>query len=135
MRSSQGLFRHEQGAAAVEMALILPIMLLLLFGIIDIGRYYWAQHSVVHAVNEATRLAVLEGVTEDEINRVVTFHLRDWDKTLVPQVVENASGAGSTASVTVSVSMPFTFLLLPGFVAGKFAPRTISHSVTMRSER
>lgn len=135
MRSNRALFRHEQGAAALEMALVLPIMLLLLFGIIDMGRFYWAQHSVVHAANEAARLAVLEGVTEAEVNNVVDFHLRHWNNTPVVQIVENPAGAGTPATVTVSVSMPFRFLVIPNLVTGAFAPSTMSHSVTMLLER
>ncbi|MEZ0576681.1 TadE/TadG family type IV pilus assembly protein [Halodesulfovibrio aestuarii] len=136
MRSSRALFRHEQGASALEMALILPLLLVLLFGIIDMGRYYWAEHSVAHAANEAARMAILEGVTSDEINEVIAFHLRDWDNTPPAlQIVENPGGSGSPASVTVTVSIPFSFLVIPTFVTGIFEPITIRHSVTMHLER
>jgi GTPase involved in cell partitioning and DNA repair len=47
--------RHESGAAAVEFALVLPILILLIFGIIQYGIYFWARQSAVAAAREAAR--------------------------------------------------------------------------------
>lgn len=49
----------EEGAAAVEMALVLPLLLLLLFGIIDFGRALNAQITVTEAAREGARAAAL----------------------------------------------------------------------------
>ena len=51
--------RDEQGAAAVEMALVLPLLLLLLFGIIDFGRVLNAQITLTEAAREGARAAAL----------------------------------------------------------------------------
>jgi len=52
--------RHlERGAAAVEMALVLPVMLFLLMGMIDFGRAYNAQIQLSAAAREGVRLASL----------------------------------------------------------------------------
>lgn len=129
----RSLFRGQHGASAVETALMLPLMVLLLFGIIDIGRFYWAEHAVTHAANEAARLAVLEGVTTQEVNDVITFHLHNWPLAGAPQIVENT--ATIPATTTVSVTISFNFLFLPNFIANAFNMESISYSVTMRSER
>jgi Flp pilus assembly protein TadG len=47
--------RKEQGAAAVEFALILPILVILVFGIIEFGRAYNAQVSLTGAAREGAR--------------------------------------------------------------------------------
>lgn len=49
--------RHdsERGAAAVELALVLPILILLLFGIIEFGRAYNAKVTLTHAAREGAR--------------------------------------------------------------------------------
>lgn len=47
--------RHESGASAVEFALVLPILMLLLFGIIQYGLHFFAKQSAVSAVREAAR--------------------------------------------------------------------------------
>lgn len=51
--------RGEQGAVAVEFALLLPVLVLLVFGIIDFGRVFNAQISVTQAAREGARLAAL----------------------------------------------------------------------------
>ena len=50
-----GTFRKERGAAAVEFALILPVFLLLIFAIIEIGIAYQRWTTVTHAAREGVR--------------------------------------------------------------------------------
>ncbi len=45
-------FRSESGAAAVEFALVVPILLLLVLGIIEFGRAYNIQNSLSAAARE-----------------------------------------------------------------------------------
>jgi Flp pilus assembly protein TadG len=47
--------RNERGAAAVELALILPFLLLLICGTIDFGRAYNAKVTLTHAAREGVR--------------------------------------------------------------------------------
>ena len=49
----------DHGAAAVEMALVLPLLLVLLFGIIDFGRALNAQITLTEAAREGARAAAL----------------------------------------------------------------------------
>lgn len=49
----------DRGAAAVELALVLPVLLLLLFGIIDFGRMLNAQITLTEATREGARAASL----------------------------------------------------------------------------
>jgi Flp pilus assembly protein TadG len=49
----------EAGAVAVEFALVLPILLLVVFGIIDFGRMLNAQISLTQAAREGARWAAL----------------------------------------------------------------------------
>lgn len=44
-----------QGGAAIEMAFILPVMVMMLFGIIELGRLMWAESVLHYAVAEAAR--------------------------------------------------------------------------------
>ena len=48
-------FRSEKGAAAVEFALLLPLVTLLIFGLIDFGRLFFVQISLTSASREAVR--------------------------------------------------------------------------------
>lgn len=56
------LVRNTNGASAAEFAMVLPAALLLLFGIIDVGRYAWQLNEYEKATQMATRLAVVTDV-------------------------------------------------------------------------
>jgi Flp pilus assembly pilin Flp len=51
--------RDEDGAAAVEFALLLPLLVLLVFGIIEFGAAFNAKIQATNAAREAARLAVV----------------------------------------------------------------------------
>src|SRR5439155_18067519 len=51
--------RNERGAVAVEFALIVPILLLLVLGMIDFGRLWFTQVSLSQAAREGARLESL----------------------------------------------------------------------------
>ena len=46
-----------RGAAAVEMALVLPVVLALMFGSVELGNYFMNEHSLVKAVRDGARFA------------------------------------------------------------------------------
>jgi Flp pilus assembly protein TadG len=50
----------ERGQALVEFALILPLFLLLIFGLIDLGRFVMTDHILSSAAREAARQAAVE---------------------------------------------------------------------------
>ena len=47
--------RSDRGAAMVEFAIVAPLLLLLVFGIIEFGRAYNAQNTLTHAAREGVR--------------------------------------------------------------------------------
>jgi hypothetical protein len=49
--------RRERGVAAVELALILPLFCLMLFGLIDYGYYFMVDLAATNAVREGARAA------------------------------------------------------------------------------
>jgi Flp pilus assembly pilin Flp len=51
--------RREDGAAMVEMAIVLPIFLLLVWGVIDFGRLLFTANSMASAVREGAREAAV----------------------------------------------------------------------------
>ena len=57
-------WRSESGAAAVELALLVPVLLLILFGIIDFGRAFNTQIALTQASREGVRGLAL-GTTSD----------------------------------------------------------------------
>lgn len=53
------LKKSERGQSLVEFALILPILLLLMFGIVEFGRIYSTKLMLMHMTREGARLAVV----------------------------------------------------------------------------
>lgn len=59
------MLRNRRGVALVEMAITLPVVLTLLFGIMAYGQWFFVAHTVQQTANDAARSA-LAGLTKDE---------------------------------------------------------------------
>lgn len=56
-----GSRRHRRGQALVEFAVVLPIFVFLLFGLIDIGRLVYVNNAIAQAAREAARWGSVQG--------------------------------------------------------------------------
>jgi Flp pilus assembly protein TadG len=52
---------NERGVAMAEMAVVLPVVLTMMFGVIEGGRAIFAYGNVAHVAREATRYAIVRG--------------------------------------------------------------------------
>lgn len=59
MRKLLALVRDERGAAAVEMAIALPVLVMMLWGIFQLGVAFQASAGMQHALGEGARLATI----------------------------------------------------------------------------
>jgi len=62
------ILRSDDGASAVEFALVLPLLLLLLFGIIDAGRYMWDINRAEKAAQMGVRTAVVTNFVSSAVD-------------------------------------------------------------------
>ncbi len=65
------LIRNNRGQTLVELALILPILLLLIFGIIEFGRIFNAHLTLTHASREGARAGAVHTINEEIENIVI----------------------------------------------------------------
>ena len=97
----------ERGAAAVEFALVLPILVLILFGVIEFGGVYNAQLMVTGAAREAARSMALDGVVADAqavaLDAAVGIDPADLDVEVSPATCST----GTDVTVTVRYDRPF----------------------------
>jgi Flp pilus assembly protein TadG len=117
----------------VELALILPLVLLILFGITEFGRALSAFLAISHAAREGARLGALGG-TDVEIERTVKGCATGLDVqnvlvAVTPPEVERSSGT------TVTVRVSYTFQVIVPIISSITGPgMPMSTSLSMRVE-
>ena len=97
------LARGERGAAIVEMALVLPLLLALLMGVLVYGHYFKLAHSVQQAANDGARASIvgLDAADRSAVaSRAVGRSLQAVDGT--------HSVAVSETSEAITVAVTFT---------------------------
>lgn len=99
--------QHDRGASAVEFALILPLLLLVVFGIFEFGRAYNAQITLQHAVREGVRYHAIyddaPGAKDRTVEAATSIDLDPDD------VIVGDCDAGDPTSV--SANYGFSFLV------------------------
>jgi Flp pilus assembly protein TadG len=74
MKSISGRLKSQRGAELIEFALIFPLLLLVLLGIIDFGFLFQRYEILTNATREGARMAVLPGyATADVKTRVCAY--------------------------------------------------------------
>ena len=109
---------RDRGAAAVEFALLLPVLLLLLFGIIDFGRLINAQITLTQAAREGVRLAAL-GQSSATVQTRVTAAAGVLSP-VTATVTTACTTAGAATDAVVTVTYTFTFITPVGAFAAMF---------------
>ncbi|HTF07120.1 MAG TPA: TadE/TadG family type IV pilus assembly protein [Asanoa sp.] len=121
--SSRG--RRDRGAAAVEAAFVFPILLMLLFGIIDFGRMLNAQMNVTEAAQQGARIASFGDPPDQRIREIAGA-----EATITAIETCPLAASGGTAAV-VGVSFPFEFVTPVGALADLLGAEGPSGTVTL----
>jgi len=119
MQIRKGL-RSERGASTVEFALLLPVLVLLLFGIFEFGLAYNSYLAVTHAAREGARMAAVGAYNEGTI-RDTAYPARP---TSITVSYPNGNAHGETVAVTVRAETPIQIPL--------WGSRTLSISSTAK---
>ena len=109
------LAREERGAAIVEMALVLPLLLALLMGVLVYGQYFMLAHNVQQAANDGARASIvgLDAADRSAVaNRAVARSLQAVGGTHSVAVSET----GEAITVVVTYTAPQGSLLRSSFV-------------------
>ena len=67
------LLKNQKGATVVEFAIILPLLLLLIFGIIEFGLFLFNRHMITNAVREAARAGIVVRIPRLSDNDIETI--------------------------------------------------------------
>jgi Flp pilus assembly protein TadG len=102
--------KDERGAAAVEFALVAPVLLLMVMGIAEFGRAYHVQATLSQAAREGVRVMALNNDPAGAIaaTRTAAPTLTLTNITVTPSSCVT-SGTTPAATATVTVTFPLTF--------------------------
>ena len=148
------LRRNERGAALIETAITIPIILLISVGIFEFGRAYQTWQVVTNAAREGARVAILPEYPDTSVTARVRTYLKngglpasivdDTTKTKVlitaTTIPVDAAGTVTASAARIVVEYPFEFMVLQpvaqlvvnGSTAG--APFTMRMTTIMRNE-
>ncbi|MFF0989900.1 TadE/TadG family type IV pilus assembly protein [Kocuria nitroreducens] len=109
------LWRSERGAAAVEFALVVPILLTLLLGVIEFGHFFNVQISATHAAREAARTMSITGnwTKAEQAGRSASPTLSQ------PLVTVTRDPLTCSPGATVTVTVAYDFDSYTGIVKDK----------------
>ena len=153
MEGASKMFRNkEQGTALVEFSLVLPLLLLLIFGIIEFSILFYDKAVITNASREAAREfaihkdpAALSGLPT-KLNNVVKDYAENRMISLTedsdPVLITKIDGVTRSAStkvvsdeyVTATVNYTYEWMFLPGFMSNALPDINLSASTTMRNE-
>jgi Flp pilus assembly protein TadG len=125
----KALLNNQRGTSAVEFAIVLPLLVVFVFGIIEFGLLFYNKAMVTNASREAARMGIVyrdPAVTVAEMQSVV-------DSYCAGRLVSFGGGPSPTSTVpsgqcaqhgdplVVNVTYQYEFLLIPDFLAAFFA--------------
>jgi Flp pilus assembly protein TadG len=125
---------RERGANLVEFALIAPLLIMLVMGIIDFGWILSTQQDVRHGAREAARLAA---VNTDTTANMVTLVCGAMNVSSGAKVT--FAGGGGAIGTTGTITLEAPVKSLTGFSSLPFAnsiyPTTFTETVKFRLEQ
>ena len=127
---------NENGAAALEFALVLPLLLLLIFGIIEFGIILFDKAVLTNSCREGARAGIVSKsprLTRPEINNIVDNcqdHLITFgaSPTLVLDTTPTNPAALFNDDLQVTATYNYDFFLMPSFIPG--LPQTLPITAT-----
>ncbi|QGU00113.1 hypothetical protein SYNTR_1519 [Candidatus Syntrophocurvum alkaliphilum] len=126
--------KREEGQALVEMALVIPILLLFFMGIFEFGRIFGSLMVINNLARDGVRHGVV-GNNDTQIEELIYENITWLDEenvtiTITPTYSQRSKGEALEVNVdyTVPIIMPFISGVLPN-------PFPLSANYTMRVER
>jgi hypothetical protein len=138
------LISDETGQALVEFAVVLPLLLLLVFGMLDFGKAYNYWNDATHLTAEGARYATVnrkpdpanpQSLQVQIRNQADTAELRNGTPATPTQVCVDFPNGTPIIGDPVRMRMTFTYTFLP-FIGAELGvlSRTITSSTVMRLE-
>lgn len=113
------LKRDERGVAVIEIAIVLPVLILFIYGIFQVGILYQANAGMQHALGEGARFATLclspdpcENPTPAQVKTEIEGAVFGTEPGTF--TVPTPTTTNGVMTLTVNYSQPMNFLFFPG---------------------
>ncbi len=93
----------RRAAAVVELAVVMPLLITLLLGIMEYGRRFMVNQTLIQAAREGCRTAVLQGSTETDVRNRIATTMTAAGLPTYTVTLTRATPANPTETVRVSV--------------------------------
>jgi len=120
----------QKGTIAIEFALILPVLVLLLFGIVEFSLLLFNKQILTNASREGARYGIVGGTDiVAKVNEYCDGNLITFGSGTV--VVTPAANVPAEGYLTVTVTFPYDFLVLANL---RFGQVTLTAKTVMKLE-
>ncbi len=130
---TDGVHRDEAGAAAVEFAMILPVLVLMLTGIIQVGMLMFVQNQMTNVARETSRRIAVGELTNAAAQQYARDSLVFPSANFAVAITGPDPASPNPKDITVDIRVPFSEVSLVD-IAGLFQSGNLRASVTMRQE-
>ena len=127
------VLKNEKGQSLVEMALLLPILLILLVGVVDFGRVLYTNMHMQLATQETVRLAGL-GATDDDLRNFLYDYINVNNKDNIDMqisLIEEQRVSGEYVTITLIYPMEIITPFITNIIS---IPLQIETESTIRIE-
>ena len=128
--------KDERGAALLETAITIPLVLLICVGIFEFGRAYQTSQVLTNAAREGARIAILAGVSDADVRTTVRGYMASGRlpnaATAAIDVNRNVA-LGTNSASQITVNYPFQFIVLNPVVRLVSPNSTTGQPLTMQA--
>jgi len=123
-------WRSESGAAAVEFALVVPLLVTLVFGITDFASVYSSQASLSAAARQGARVMALQNSTSAAVT--ATLAAAPTLKPALTSAQVSISPATCTPGSNATVTITYPMTSVSGFFTQVFKSKNLTGKAVMR---
>lgn len=128
--------RVRRGAAVVEMAVVAPLLLTMLFGVMEFGWMFMVNETVTNTARECCRLATLQGTTDSDVEARFMSAMNGTGVDVDPGMLSiTRTGENDSQIVTVNIAVPYSQVSITGLTSFLgISTQNLTSSCSMRSE-
>ncbi|WP_053367498.1 TadE/TadG family type IV pilus assembly protein [Bacillus sp. FJAT-27245] len=125
--------KSERGQSMVETALVLPLLMMLLFGIVDFGRAFHAYLTLDHAGREAARLASI-GSEDTIIRNKINSSVAGLDTSKLTITISPVNKTNRPSGTDATIKLSYNIDLITPLLGSAISPLPLTNTTVMRVE-